>query len=356
VENLVKHRNPGFWRGKRVLMTGNTGFKGSWLSLWLARKGAKLAGYSLRPTQSDDLFSSAHVADVCETTYADIRDLESLKLAIVHFDPQVIFHLAAQPIVRQSYEDPLGTLSTNLMGTCNLLDTCRSLQNLESIVVIASDKCYRNNSWAWGYRECDPLGGSDPYSASKAAAEIAVESYRQSYYLASGIGLASARGGNVIGGGDFAFDRLVPDIARAYQNQTVLRLRYPNSTRPWQHVLDCLAGYLQIAEAVTSDRSSFSKAFNIGPNPTNEISVAEITEAFKLLLPIECSISDETQPHEASTLALDSGLAKQMLGWKPKLTLEETLGWTVSWYKDYFDGACSRDLVDRQISEYEQKS
>lgn len=353
LENLVSTKADTFWRGRRVFITGSTGFKGAWLSLWLARRGAVLAGYSLPATHSDDLFNAARVRDVCPTTLADIRDAERLASALREFEPRTVFHLAAQPLVRRSYADPLETFSTNLMGTCNLLEASRHVRGIESVVVVATDKCYRNRAWDWGYRESDELGGYDPYSGSKAAAEIAVESFRHSFYAAAGIGLASARSGNVVGGGDFAADRLVPDIVRAWRNDDEILLRFPHATRPWQHVLDCLAGYLRLAEALTGDRSSYAQAFNFGPDSTREASVLTVLDALADTLPVRKRINDAPQPHEASRLALDTSLARQRLGWRPRLDLAQTLDWTGTWYARYLGGEDARELALGQVADYE---
>lgn len=354
VENLVSTNADSFWRGRRVFITGSTGFKGAWLSLWLAHRGAVLAGYALPATQDHDLFNAARVRDFCPTTLADIRDTGRLAGALREFKPLTVFHLAAQPLVRRSYADPLETFSTNLTGTCNLLEASRHVRGIESVVVVATDKCYLNREWAWGYRESDELGGNDPYSASKAATEIAVESFRRSFYATAGIGLASARSGNVIGGGDFAADRLVPDIVRAWRSDEEILLRFPHATRPWQHVLDCLAGYIRLAEAVTADRSAYARAFNFGPDAAAEASVLTVLDALADTLPVRRRITDEPQLHEASRLALDTSLARHQLGWRPRLNLAQTLGWTGDWYVRYFGGEDARELALGQVADYER--
>ena len=355
MENLVAAANvEAFWRGRRVFITGSTGFKGSWLALWLARRGAIVAGYALPAAQPDDLFNSARVQDTCPTTLADIRDVARLTSSLQDFGPQVVFHLAAQPLVRRGYANPVETFSTNVLGTCNLLDAARRVADIEAVVVIATDKCYRNREWDWGYRETDELGGSDPYSASKAAAEIVVDCFRRSFYTAANIGLASARAGNVIGGGDFASDRLIPDIVRAYQTDTEVVLRHPYATRPWQHVLDCLAGYMRLAQAVTCDRNSYARAFNFGPNTACETSVLRIVDALHRTLPVRHRIETTPRPHEASRLALDTSLARYKLGWRQKLTLPTTIDWTGHWYSRYLNGENAHALAIDQIDQYEK--
>jgi len=353
MENLVNGYMDAFWRGRRVFITGSTGFKGSWLAVWLARYGAVLCGYALPALQRDDLFNAARVGELCPTVIGDIRDSACLTAALQDFAPQTVFHLAAQSLVRRSYVNPLETFSTNLMGTCNLLNAARDVSTLESVLVVSTDKCYRNREWDWGYRENDELGGSDPYSASKAAVEIAVESFRRSFYAPGGIGLASARGGNVVGGGDFAMERLVPDIARAWRDDQEIVLRYPKATRPWQHVLDCLSGYICLARAVTTNRDSFSRGFNFGPDATGEATVLTVLEELGKKLPVRRRINQAEQPYEAARLTLDTSLARQSLGWRPRLSLVQTLDWTGTWYADYFGGRDARELTQSQISNYE---
>ncbi len=344
---------PGeYWKGRRVFITGTTGFKGSWLALWLSSLGAKLAGYALPPEQPEDLFTTANINALCPTTLADIRDAGRLAQALRDFAPQTILHLAAQPLVRRSYADPLETFSTNVMGTCNLLEAARHLTGVDAVVVVATDKCYRNREWDWGYREIDELGGDDPYSASKAAAEIAVASFRKSYYDAAGIGLASARAGNVVGGGDWAADRLIPDIVRAFRKQEEIVLRYPNATRPWQHVLDCLCGYLLLAEHLHTDRATHARAWNFGPAPQAEASVLDVIELMSAALPVKKTIAAGVQHHEASRLVLDSTLANKRLDWHTRLDLPQTMAWTAEWYAGFLRGDDARALALEQLQAY----
>lgn len=342
-----------FWRGRRVFITGVTGFKGAWLALWLDSLGAKLAGYALPPEQPEDLYTRAAIGSFCETTLADIRDPDRLSAALKDFSPETVFHLAAQPLVRRSYIDPLETFSTNVMGTCNLLEACRHIAGIKSVIVVATDKCYRNREWDWGYREADELGGDDPYSASKAAAEIALASFRQSFYDAAGIGLASARAGNVVGGGDWAVDRLVPDIVRAWQRGEVITLRYPHATRPWQHVLDCLHGYLQLAESLHRDSARYAKAWNFGPPPQGEASVLDLIRLLSDTLPVKYAIDGGARPHEASRLVLDATLAGKRLGWHTLLDLTQTMQWTGDWYARVHRGEHPRDVTLSQLAEYQ---
>lgn len=343
-----------FWKDRRVFLTGSTGFKGSWLALWLSSMGARVAGYALPPEQPEDLFTVAGIDAICSTTLADIRDEKRLARALADFAPQTIFHLAAQPLVRRSYVDPLETWSTNVIGTCNLLEAARHVKGLESVVVVATDKCYRNYEWDRGYREVDELGGDDPYSASKAATEIAVASFRKSFYAAGGIGLASARAGNVVGGGDWAKDRLVPDIVRAWRKDEEIVLRYPHATRPWQHVLDCLHGYIRLAERLHADRSAYSRAFNFGPSPQGEASVLDVIELMSASLPVKKLIAAGVQPHEASRLVLDSTLAAERLGWQVELDLAQTMRWTADWYARFVGGEPARDITLAQLQAYRQ--
>mgnify|MGYP006281127205 CR=1 FL=1 len=351
----MSFNNDSFWCNRRVFITGSTGFKGAWLGLWLASKGAKLAGYGLPPEKPEDFFVAADINEFCPTTHADIRDTARLSNALDKFRPQIIFHLAAQPLVRPSYLDPLETWSTNVIGTCNLLEAARHLDSIESIVVVTSDKCYRNRSWDWGYRETDELGGSDPYSASKAASEIVVSSFRTSFFAKAGIGLASARAGNVVGGGDWANDRLIPDIVRAWRKNEEVILRYPDATRPWQHVLDCLHGYILLAEKLQKDPADYSRAWNFGPSPQGEASVLDVLKLISLVLPVQMRILDSVQHHEAPRLNLDSTLAAKKLGWRSHLDLALTMQWTADWYARFARGEMARTISMTQLTDYQYR-
>ena len=350
--------NEAFWKDRRVLITGHTGFKGAWLSLWLQRMGASVAGYALSPPV-ESLFRLARVAEeMKESVYDDIRALERVKLLMARFRPEVVFHLAAQPLVRVSYQEPVETYQVNVMGTANLLESVRLSESCRVAVVITSDKCYENNEWVWGYRESDPLGGHDPYSSSKACAELVTATYRHCFCRKSGakpVAIASARAGNVIGGGDFSKDRLVPDLMTAMFKGVPLKLRYPTAVRPWQHVLEPLSGYLLLAERIWSEPERYAQSWNFGPSPDDLKSVQWIVNKLNECLGgrVAWDVETGSAPHEASLLALDSAKARTMLGWKPRWTLERALEAIVDWYKAYEAGTSVRDVVIRQIDSYE---
>jgi len=322
------------YHGKRILVTGHTGFKGSWLVLWLKMLGAEVCGIAL-PEYFEENHWSLLRLDI-ETHALDIRNLSDLKNLINKFKPDLIFHLAAQSLVINGYKDPINTFSTNIMGTANLLESCALNKNLSGVVVVTSDKCYENNEWIWGYRENDRLGGRDPYSASKAAAEILVSCYRHSFYSNRQSALiASVRGGNVIGGGDWSINRLVPDIVRSIDTGEKLKIRNPYATRPWQHVLDCLSGYLKLGEKLLAGEREFAEEWNFGPDVNCFRNVSDLLNLYKknnknLKWKIEKSSEPETQ-----LLGLDSTKAKLKLGWSPKLTFEDTINWTSLWYSSY---------------------
>jgi len=351
VEGVV---NTDFWNGRRVFVTGHTGFKGGWLSLWLARMGAAIHGYSLNPPTTLNFFEQALLpTDFASDMRGDINDLASLNLAIAAAQPEIIFHLAAQPLVRAGYRDPLATLQTNVIGTANVLEVGRSLECLQATVVITTDKCYRNPETNIPFREDDPLGGHDPYSASKACAEIVTESYRSSYRRGA---IASVRAGNVIGGGDWAEERLIPDCMRAFRQSEPVILRNPEATRPWQHVLEPLWGYLTVAQALAEEGGeSLAQAYNFGPDSEGTATVGEIaTQAAKSWGDAEVRIERDTNaPHEAKFLRLDSSLAKETFGWHPQWSLVETVEHTISWYRAHHDGGSMRDISLQQIADYE---
>ncbi|MBS1806470.1 MAG: CDP-glucose 4,6-dehydratase [Acidobacteria bacterium] len=330
----------GPWSGRRVYITGHTGFKGGWLALWLASKGAKIRGYALDPATQPNLFTDARVADVLDDDRGDIQDYPKLEASLVDFEPEVVFHLAAQPLLRRSYADPLGTYGANVMGTANLLEAVRKSPSVRAVVCVTTDKCYQNREWAWPYRETDPLGGHDPYSSSKAAAEIVVAAFRDSYFPVNRlsehrVGIASARAGNVIGGGDWSEDRLIPDLIRGFESRHPVLIRRPNAIRPWQHVLEPLQGYITLAEHLLDGRPEAATAFNFGPADSDAWSVERIANKLVELWGSGASWIRDDAPsvHEAHYLKLDSSKARSDLGWRPRLSLETALEWTIHWYR-----------------------
>ena len=338
------------YSGRRVLVTGHTGFKGSWLSLWLRMLGADVCGISLDPDTHPNHFELLNVN--LEDHRVDIRDSGAVENIFNNFQPEIVFHLAAQPLVRRSYNEPLYNWSTNVMGTANVLEACRHINSVKAIVAITTDKVYENQEWDWGYRENDILGGHDPYSASKAACEILIDSYRKSFFSKnSKLLLASARAGNVIGGGDWSEDRLVPDVVRALEANSPLVIRSPNATRPWQHVIDCSAGYLQLGTNLLLGDSDFATAWNLGPNTDANMKVHEVLELMKNYWPgISWMIASTPQPHEANLLYLDNSKAKSRLGWEPVWNIEQTVKYTADWYKNYHESTSV--LSVEQISAY----
>jgi CDP-glucose 4,6-dehydratase len=351
--------NPEFWRGKRVLITGHTGFKGGWLSLWLQSLGAKVAGLSLAPTGKPSLFEVANIAGETESSFADIRDLPGLAAAIERQNPEVVFHLAAQSLVRASYTDPVETYTTNVIGTVNVLEAIRRNGKVRACIVVTSDKCYENREWHWPYREIDPMGGHDPYSSSKGCAELVTAAYRASYFdpataRAIPCAIASVRSGNLIGGGDWSTDRLVPDLIRAIDRGERLVLRNPNSVRSWQHVLDPLSGYLLLAERLWHDGAKCAGAWNFGPSPTDVRSVEWIVERFVAAWgeKVDWAIDSGPHPHEARVLSLDSTKARMVLGWQPRWTIDQALASIADWHRAYRTGQPMTQVVRRQIEAY----
>lgn len=333
------------YRGRRVLITGHTGFKGSWLSLWLEMLGARVSGIALAP-ETDPSHWGLLGLDI-DSALVDIRDYGKLRRAVTAADPEIIFHLAAQPLVRQSYLEPLATWQTNVMGTANLLEAARSLPELRAIVVATTDKCYENRERDSAYRESDPLGGHDPYSASKAGAELVAASYRRSFFSSgSGPLLATARAGNVIGGGDWAKDRLVPDLVRSLEQGRPLVIRYPEATRPWQHVLDSLSGYLMLGQRLLAGEAAFAEAWNFGSDPSCNRTVNELLQGMQAhWRDLSWEISSEKQPHESTLLQLDSGKSRERLGWRPAWALADTLRVTAQWYRRYHE---SREVASAE--------
>ncbi len=330
-----------FWHGRSVLLTGHTGFKGGWLATWLLELGARVTGYSLPPDPELSYFSRCRLDRHVNSVLADIRDLNRLKQTIDGVQPEIVFHLAAQPLVRHSYIEPAATFETNVMGTVNLLEAMRAAPSVKAAVIVTSDKCYQNREWAWGYREDDMLGGHDPYSASKACAEIVTDAYRKSFLGLNGrrVAVATARAGNVIGGGDWAADRLLPDAVRALRRNVPLVLRNPDSVRPWQHVLEALAGYIMLAQKLYYDDERYSGAFNFASDEEGAIPVAKLAEiairqwgagSWQTATGGEANSS----LRETGYLRLDSGKARQLLGWRPRLPLEQAVKMTIDWYRE----------------------
>jgi CDP-glucose 4,6-dehydratase len=347
--------NPTFWLGKRVFLTGHTGFKGSWLSLWLQSLGAEVYGFSLEPPTTPNLFDVAHVAaGMVGHSIGDIRDLASLSLAMQVAQPDIVIHMAAQPLVRLSYAEPVQTYATNVMGTVNVLESARHLASIRAIVVVTTDKCYENKEWAWGYRESEPMGGYDPYSNSKGCAELVTSAFRNSYFRTGGVAVATARAGNVIGGGDWSRDRLVPDIFRAFEQNKPVVIRNPNATRPWQHVLEPLGGYLQLAEHLCIQGQSYAQGWNFGPQDEDAKPVHWIAD--KLVKRwgngARWLQDGAAHLHEANYLKLDSSKAKIYLGWRPRWRLLDALDLIISWHQAYLAKDDMQKMCLAQINHY----
>ena len=354
VEDLVMLPDPAFWRGKRVLLSGHTGFKGAWLALWLHRLGAQVAGIALPLAAQPNLFELAGIAPLMENHYGDIRDAASLAEVVRKSRPEIVLHLAAQALVRASYARPLETFSTNVMGTANLLDAVRGAGSVRVVAVVTSDKVYRNREWPYPYREDDALGGHDPYSASKAAAEMVVASYRSSFLAANGTALASARAGNVIGGGDWALDRLLPDAVRAWSRGEVLQIRRPEAVRPWQHVLEPLAAYLRLAEQLWHDPAK-AGAYNFGPQTAEVTTVRELVELARRTFGRGESAMGEQGAglHEAGTLMLEIAKARAVLGVRPLWPVAQAVQRSMAWYRRHAEGAQARDLCLADMADFE---
>ena len=348
-----------FWKGRRVFISGHTGFTGSWLVLWLRELGAECCGYALTPPSSPNLYTLGNVAEGIRSLHGDIRDMASLEKAMCEFEPQVIFHLAAQALVLHSYKDPIGTYTTNVIGTLNMLEAARKSGSANAFVNVTSDKCYANMESTRGYREDDRLGGSDPYSSSKACAELASAAYRSSYLAQMQAGttrmaMATVRAGNIIGGGDWGTDRLIPDIVRAYASGGTMTIRHPEAVRPWQHVLDALSGYILLAERLAGAGEEYAEAWNFGADPDSELTVAEIVDAMRRRWGegFHYEVHDESRGAETSLLKLDSSKSHSRLGWKNRIPPEKCMDLIAEWYEAWRTGRDMRTFTLEQIRAY----
>ncbi len=347
-----------FWQGKKILLTGHSGFKGTWLSLWLNKLGAEVIGYSIDPPSEINMFDLVNLKNQVKSIYGDVNDLEKLNQVIKNEKPEILIHMAAQSLVRKSYENPKETFMTNVMGTVNILEAVRASGSIKVVVNITSDKCYENKEWLWGYRENDSMGGYDPYSSSKGCSELVTSAYRQSFFNSSNdIALASCRAGNVIGGGDFAIDRLIPDIVRSAINNQVLQIRNPQAIRPWQHVLEPLSGYMTLIQKMYEAKNSFSEAWNFGPKDSDVKSVQWILENFsdyweKKDKKISWKVDGNENPHEAKLLKLDCSKSNIKLNWSPKFTIHEALEMSVDWYHAYKNKENMNNFTLNQIDKY----
>ena len=355
--------NPAFWKGRKVLLTGHTGFKGSWLALWLQQVGAEVCGYSINVPTEPSLYETARIADGMASIMGDVRDLASLRAAIENATPEIVIHMAAQSLVRKSYAEPVSTYDTNVMGTVNVLEATRRTGSIRVVIIVTSDKCYDNDERQHGYAEEEAMGGHDPYSSSKACAELITSAYRKSFFNGTGTDrhrthVATARAGNVIGGGDWAEDRLIPDIVKASRLNTVLAVRNPQAIRPWQFVLDPLNGYLHLAERLWADGPAFSGAWNFGPDESEGKNVAHIVERLVRGLGSNAKWRHDgfQQPHEATNLKLDSSKARSRLSWVPVIDLSTTLEWIVEWYRGVEQTGDARSITLDQIDRFQQRA
>lgn len=352
--------NPEFWSHKRVLLTGHTGFKGSWLALWLQTLGADVIGFALTPPTQPSLFELARVSEHMQSVVGDVREFAHLERVIRTQRPSIVIHLAAQALVRQSYHDPLGTYTTNILGTAHLLEAIRRTDGVRAVVVVTSDKCYENREVLQPYRESDPMGGFDPYSSSKGCAELVTAAYRNSFFPhpgeRSGVAIATARSGNVIGGGDWAGDRLIPDLMRAALEHREATIRNPEAIRPWQHVLEPLGGYLLLAQKLYEQGARYAQSWNFGPNEEETKPVSWVVERLAQLwgTDVRWNVDRGEHPHEARYLRLDSAKAREQLRWQPRWNLDRALEATVTWYRTYQAGQETRPLVLEQIHSYQK--
>jgi len=346
-----------FWQGRRVFVTGHTGFKGGWLCMWLHTLGAQVKGFALEPPTNPSFFNEARVADLVESEIGDIRDLEKVTQSIDDFQPEIVIHMAAQPLVRYSYDAPIETYATNVLGTAHVLEAVKKCKSAKAVISVTTDKCYENKEWVWAYREDEPMGGHDPYSSSKGCAELVTASYRKSFFEEKGIGLASVRAGNVIGGGDWATDRLIPDILRAFEKNEAVIVRSPNAIRPWQHVLEPLSGYLKLAELLYSNPNEYSEGWNFGPNELDARPVSWILDHMVDAWPENASWKLDGQrnhPHEANFLKLDISKAKSKLSWQPNWSLEVSLKNIIEWHTAWLNKKDMQALSQKQINQFQE--
>ncbi len=354
-EGSVEEMVMDFWTGKRVFVTGHTGFKGSWLCLWLQSLGAEVSGYALAPPTNPNLFGVAQVAQGMVSLLGDIRNLEQLQQAMTEFQPEIVIHMAAQSLVRLSYQNPVETYATNVMGTVNVLEAVRKTDAVKAVVMVTSDKCYENREWIWGYRENEPMGGYDPYSNSKGCAELVTSAYRQSFF-GNNVAVASARAGNVIGGGDWATDRLVPDLVRSFSEERPVLIRNPHAIRPWQHVLEPLSGYLMLAQKLYEKGAEFAEGWNFGPREDDARPVQWIVEQFTGLWGegATWTLDGAEHPHEAHYLKLDCSKAVSRLNWQPRWSLTDALEKISAWHKAHNSGLDMRKFTMSQIFAYQE--
>ncbi|MBU6160227.1 MAG: CDP-glucose 4,6-dehydratase [Myxococcales bacterium] len=354
--NVTAVPHASFWNGKRVFLTGHTGFKGTWLCHWLHELGAEVFGYALAPDSTPAVFDVLHTADIVHHHVGDVADQTQVLAQLQASQADIVIHMAAQPLVRKSYRDPVETYRTNVMGTVHVLDAVRQTPSVRSVVIVTSDKCYENQEWPWGYRENEPMGGYDPYSNSKGCAELVTSAYRRSFFSGQPhrVSVASARAGNVLGGGDWSEDRLIPDAVRAWTSGAAVQIRSPHATRPWQHVLEPLRGYLVLAEKAWHD-TAYARAFNFGPADHDVLPVGAVMDRLCAAWGEGAAwqdISDrEHGPHEAGLLKLDSSLAAHRMGWRPKIPLSQCLQWTAEWYRAHAEGASAEALRGMMLAQ-----
>ena len=361
MENMVEVGmvNSEFWKGKKVFLTGHTGFKGGWTVLWLKKLGAVVKGYALAPNTEPSLFEISKIADGIESHIGDVRDLDTLKKSMADFGPEIVIHMAAQPLVLASYRDPVGTYQTNVMGTVNLFEAVRVCESVKAVVNVTTDKCYKNNEWVWGYRENEPMGGYDPYSSSKGCSELVTSAYRQSFFHdKTSVSIGSARAGNVIGGGDWSCDRLIPDALRAFDLGEPVIIRNPLATRPWQHVLEPVSGYLTLAQKLYITGCEYAEGWNFGPTSEGNKAVGEVLDYLVAHWPSDVSwvLDKRAQPHEAQLLKLDISKAKERLKWSPRWDLNTTLKKIIEWHDALANEEDMRAFTLSQIADFEESS